>query len=183
MDKINKVKILAKYIKNILIFIAIAVVGYVIFNQNFTDSIIVYGLPIHNIEMLLLFHLISNSLLIISTGFLSYLFFRLYYRLKDKNVPFVGFLWTFGGLKACMCIVFISNLVGILWKSFFWIDGTFRFLSGFFALGALITFYKSFDEIVSIKSPVEYGKLSDEIKRVLDIQQEILQTKLDKDAK
>ncbi len=181
MNRIYKSNKYVRMVRNVVIFILISFLGFIITSEDLTSYLSLKGLPIQNIEKLFVIHIIANAGLFLGTGFLAYLFFRLYYKLRGRDIPFVGFIWMFGGFKACMSVIFFMNLLN-MWRAYYWIDGTIRIFAAVFAVGAALAFYNSFSQIVNIKSPDEYGELRDEIKRVLDIQQRVLETKPDKNA-
>lgn len=178
---IQKNKRFIDYIQKGILFLLVSVFMYMITSERFTDYIVLTGLPIQNIKRLFMFHMIANGLLFSSLMFLGILFIRLYYKLKEKTVPFVGFLWVFGGLKIFASLIFLMNIINV-WRAYYWIDGTLRLFAGIFALGSAISFYNSFNQMASMKSPEEYQQLKNEIKRVLDIQEKIVETKIEKNA-
>lgn len=178
MNSIIKNKKVIRGIKSGLFFLLISILSFVVFTEDFFSYIVLTGLPIQNIEKLFTFHMISNSLLFLSIGFLSVFFFRLYFKLKKRGVPFVGFFWILGAFKAFISLIFVMNIIST-WRAYYWIDGTLRMFAAIFALGAAIAFYKSFNAIINLKSPQEYRELTGEIKRLLDIQEEVLNTKIE----
>lgn len=172
---------LLKHIKNTLIFLFVTFVGYIAFSENYFAYLTLTGLPVQNIEKLFVFHMIANASLFLGTGYLSILFFKIYKKLKVKEFPFIGFIWIFGAFKAFLSAIFLMNTISI-WRAYYWIDGTVRIFAGLFVLASSIMLTKSYKQIVSIKSPSEYAELSKEIKRILDIREEVINTKLEKNA-
>lgn len=153
-------------------FLIFATLAFVLGNERILDYVVLNNLPIRNITKLLGLSIISNFLIISTKIGLGAILLNLYLKLKNKGIPFIGYLWIFSAYFFMMSLVFIMGLINI-WRVYYWIDGIIRIVSGIFGVASLIAFWAGAKYMSNMKSPTEYKILADELERLRGIQENV----------
>ena len=162
MFSITKIAKINKILNFFVIFFVLFTISFVFFTEDIGKYLTTLSIKEFNNTKLVSLHLIANILLAVSTLFISIIHFKIYLNLRDKKIPFIGFMWIFGSLFLGISMIYFMNLINV-WRLYYWLDGLIRVVAGWFALASLIAFKGAYKYIIGFKSPEEYGRLADEL--------------------
>lgn len=145
-----------------LLFLVLSIVFYIFSSEDLLYYVVLSDLPAVQNWKILSLHLLADVSLATSKIAIGYMLLIGYGYLKDKNIPLVGFIWIFAVFYLLAGAIFVMNLISF-YRVYIWIDGIIRACAGIFGVAAAISLYKSLPFIKSLRSPVEYGQLAQEI--------------------